>query len=104
MTTSAQSVVGIISFLHIRSTRIALTTRVSDELTGLASSEASIIGSVLANRVESVQAFGLDADLLAAVAAQNTAYNGGTEAILAELADLDAQCTGASHPRVRNAG
>jgi PAS domain S-box-containing protein len=89
--------VGIVSLLNINSTGAALTEQTNENMKALAASEASVIADVLAKRVEAMQAFAWDEDAQAGVMAQNAAYSGGREAILAELAELDEQWVAAGN-------
>jgi putative methionine-R-sulfoxide reductase with GAF domain len=88
--------VSSISILNIRSTNAALSAQVGETLAGIAQSEAHKISAVLAERVSSMQSLALSEQVGAELEAQNAAYRGGTEDILAELAKLDEQWVAAS--------
>ncbi len=88
--------VGTITFLNVRSTSAALTAQANENMTALAVSEARNIGTLLAKRVNAMQAFALHEHTQEGVAVQNGDYSGGTEAILSELAKLDEQWAAAS--------
>jgi len=88
--------VGTIAFLNVRSTSAALTAQANENMTAMAVSEARNIGTLLAKRVNAMQAFALHEHAQEGVAAQNGDYSGGTEAILSELAKLDEQWVAAS--------
>jgi len=83
--------VGIIALLNIRSMNTALTRQVGNGLATLADSEAHTIGGTLASHVISMQQLSLDQDVQSAIAAQNAAYLGDSEAIRAEVTRLDGQ-------------
>jgi PAS domain S-box-containing protein len=83
--------VGSIAWLNIRSTNQALTNQVSESLESLALSEAQNLGTVLARRLQSVEALATDDNLQIRTRAQNATYFGTLDTIEARLNELDEQ-------------
>jgi signal transduction histidine kinase/HAMP domain-containing protein len=91
------AVAGPVFYLTITGTTNALTEQVGEGLAAVAETQGQNIGTILAQRVRTMQAFTQDPDLLAALAAQNDTYTGNAAAIEAELLNLDDQWVAAGN-------
>jgi putative methionine-R-sulfoxide reductase with GAF domain len=88
--------VGVLFSININDTRELLITNAVDEMSSLASSQADVYAEMLADRVNTMNAFAMVAANSPVLTAQNEAYQGSSGSTQTQIEEKDSQWATAS--------